>query len=139
MMASKKDTREPKPCIEYVRVSTQEQGRSGLGLEAQREAIKRFCEAERFNVVASFVEIESAKGDTLARRPKLKAALKAARRIKDQDYRVKPHAWGLDGFLKVGGQGCLVQNHAGKGGSFRRAPLCAREHFQIDGRRSFVQ
>ena len=84
------DTRELKQAIEYVRVSTQGQGRSGLGLEAQREAIQRFCEAERFHIVESFVEIESAKGDTLARRPKLKAALKAARKIKDDDYRCAP-------------------------------------------------
>ena len=84
------DAREPKPCIEYVRVSSQKQGRSGLGLEAQREAIRRFCEAERFTVVESYVEVESAKGDTLARRPKLKAALKAARKIKDVDYRCAP-------------------------------------------------
>ena len=84
------DTRELKQAIEYVRVSTRQQGRSGLGLEAQREAIQRFCEAERFHIVESFVEIESAKGDTLERRPKLKAALKAAKRIKDDDFRVAP-------------------------------------------------
>jgi DNA invertase Pin-like site-specific DNA recombinase len=85
-MATRKDRREPKPCIEYIRVSTQEQGRSGLGLEAQREAICRFCRAERFNVVETFVEVANAKGDTLDRRPKLQAALKAARRLKDDDY-----------------------------------------------------
>lgn len=34
--------------------------------------------------------IESAKGDTLAHRPKLQAALKAARKIKDLDYRCAP-------------------------------------------------
>ena len=84
------DNRERKPCIEYVRVSTKEQGRSGLGLEAQREAIGQFCLRERFNIVASFVEVESAKGDTLARRPKLREALKAARRIKDDDYKYAP-------------------------------------------------
>jgi DNA invertase Pin-like site-specific DNA recombinase len=84
------DKRERKPCIEYVRVSTKEQGRSGLGLEAQREAIGQFCLRERFNIVASFVEVESAKGDTLARRPKLREALKAARRIKDDDYKYAP-------------------------------------------------
>jgi DNA invertase Pin-like site-specific DNA recombinase len=89
-MVNRKDTREPKPCIEYVRVSTQGQGRSGLGLEAQREAIQRFCEAERFHIVETFVEIESAKGDTLERRPKLKAALRAARKIKDEDFRCAP-------------------------------------------------
>jgi DNA invertase Pin-like site-specific DNA recombinase len=84
------DKRERKPCIEYVRVSTKEQGRSGLGLEAQREAIGQFCLRERLNIVASFVEVESAKGDTLARRPKLREALKAARRIKDDDYKYAP-------------------------------------------------
>jgi DNA invertase Pin-like site-specific DNA recombinase len=82
-------SRKIKDCIEYIRVSTKEQGRSGLGLEAQREAISRFCQAEGFNVVASFVEVESGKGDG-ARRPKLRAALKAARRIKDADYKCAP-------------------------------------------------
>jgi DNA invertase Pin-like site-specific DNA recombinase len=90
MMATRKDTREPKPCVEYLRVSTKTQGRSGLGLEAQRQRIGEFCQRERFNVVASFVEVESAKGDTLAHRPKLQAALKAARKIKDVDYRCAP-------------------------------------------------
>ena len=89
-MAKRGDARELKQCIEYIRVSSKAQGRSGLGLEAQREAISRFCEAERFTVVASFVEVESAKGDTLVRRPKLQAALKAARKLKDDDYRCAP-------------------------------------------------
>src|SRR6516165_9197003 len=80
---------EIKDCVEYIRVSTKEQGRSGLGLEAQREAISRFCQAEGFNIVASFVEVESGKGDA-GRRPKLRAALKAARRIKDADYKCAP-------------------------------------------------
>jgi DNA invertase Pin-like site-specific DNA recombinase len=84
------DTREPKPAIEYIRVSSQKRGRSGLGLEAQREAVNRFCAAERFNIVTSFIEVETAKGVTLDRRPKLKAALKAARKIKDVDYRFAP-------------------------------------------------
>jgi hypothetical protein len=82
----RKPEREPKPVIEYIRVSTAQQGKSGLGLEAQRENIGRFCKQEGFTVVESFVEIESAKGDTLARRPKLAAALKAAKRLKDDDY-----------------------------------------------------
>jgi DNA invertase Pin-like site-specific DNA recombinase len=86
----KKSAREPKAAIEYVRVSTKQQGKSGLGLEAQRENISRFAKAEGFNIVASFVEVESAKGDSLSRRPKLKAALAAARKIKDDDYKCAP-------------------------------------------------
>lgn len=69
-------------CISYLRVSTCAQGRSGLGLEAQREAIARFCEAEGFTIMAEFVEVETAKGaDALDRRPRLAAALKQAKRL----------------------------------------------------------
>jgi hypothetical protein len=53
-----------------------------LGLEAQREAIDRFAKAQGLRIVESFTEVETAKGDTLARRPKLAAALKAARKLK---------------------------------------------------------
>lgn len=70
-----------KPLIAYTRVSTAEQGRSGLGLEAQRDAIERFAAAEGFTVVAAFVETETGKGaDALDRRPQLAAALAAARK-----------------------------------------------------------
>ena len=85
-MTRGKDIRPLKPCVTYVRVSTERQGRSGLGLEAQHEAIAEFCKRERLDIVKGFVEVESAKGDTLARRPQLQAALKAARKIKDDDY-----------------------------------------------------
>jgi DNA invertase Pin-like site-specific DNA recombinase len=89
MMMAKRD-RPPKPVIGYVRVSTQKQGKSGLGLEAQQEALARFAKAEVFDIVETYVETESAKGDTLARRPQLEAAMKHARRIKDHDYRYAP-------------------------------------------------
>src|ERR1700694_3356584 len=69
-----------KPLVAYLRVSTAHQGRSGLGVEAQREALGRFAHAEGFEVVAEFVEVETGKGaDALDRRPKLKAALDEAR------------------------------------------------------------
>jgi DNA invertase Pin-like site-specific DNA recombinase len=72
-----------KPVISYVRVSTDKQGRSGLGIEAQQAAIARFAEGEGYRVVAEFVEVETAKGsDALERRPKLAAALALARKIK---------------------------------------------------------
>ncbi|HEY8033949.1 MAG TPA: recombinase family protein [Methylocella sp.] len=70
-----------KPLIAYFRVSTREQGRSGLGLDAQRAAIARFALAEGFEVVGEFVEVETGKGaDALERRPQLAAALAEARR-----------------------------------------------------------
>jgi DNA invertase Pin-like site-specific DNA recombinase len=65
----------------YYRVSTREQGKSGLGLDAQRAAVARFAEAEGFEVVSEFTEIETGKGtDDLDRMPQLAASLAAARR-----------------------------------------------------------
>src|SRR5258707_5430253 len=67
--------------ITYIRVSTSQQGRSGLGIEAQRTALSHFAKAEGFEVVREFVEVETGKGaDALDRRPQLKAALTSARK-----------------------------------------------------------
>lgn len=69
-----------KQAVPYIRVSTARQGRSGLGLEAQREAIARFAEAEGIELVGEYIEVETGKGsDALDKRPQLKAALGAAR------------------------------------------------------------
>lgn len=69
--------------VAYIRVSTAGQGKSGLGIEAQREAITRFAEAESLAIIAEHVEVETGKGaDALERRPQLAAALAAARRHK---------------------------------------------------------
>lgn len=71
----------PKPLVRYIRVSTATQGRSGLGIEAQREALARFEHAEGFECVREFVEVETGKGsDALERRPQLAAALAEARK-----------------------------------------------------------
>jgi DNA invertase Pin-like site-specific DNA recombinase len=71
------------PLVAYYRVSTQKQGRSGLGLEAQRKAVFSFAEAEGFEIVAEFTEVETGKGsDALDRRPQLKAALRAAKKVR---------------------------------------------------------
>jgi DNA invertase Pin-like site-specific DNA recombinase len=71
------------PAVAYIRVSTKGQGRSGLGLEAQQDALDRFAKAEGFTIIETFSETETGKGaDALDRRPKLAAALKAARRLK---------------------------------------------------------
>ena len=69
-----------KPAVAYYRVSTERQRRSGLGIDAQKQAVARFAEAEGFELTAEFVEAESGKGaDALDRRPQLAAALSAAR------------------------------------------------------------
>jgi DNA invertase Pin-like site-specific DNA recombinase len=70
-----------KPLVGYVRVSTATQGRSGLGIQAQQEALARFAQAEGYELVRVFVEVETGKGsDSLERRPQLAAALAEARR-----------------------------------------------------------
>src|SRR5687768_8887056 len=69
--------------IAYLRVSTQRQQRSGLGIEAQRATIARFAEAEGLSIIAEYVEAETGKGaDAIDRRPQLAAALAAARAAK---------------------------------------------------------
>lgn len=70
--------------VAYLRVSSREQGKSGLGLEAQREAIERFCEADGELTVSDwFTEIESGErvSDTLFKRPQLAAALNRAAQL----------------------------------------------------------
>lgn len=67
--------------VSYLRVSTDRQGKSGLGLEAQRETIARFAEAQGMAMLAEYIDVETGKGaDALDRRPQLSAALAAARR-----------------------------------------------------------
>ncbi len=69
--------------VSYLRVSSVQQGRSGLDLEAQREALARFAAAEGFEIGREFLEVETGKGaDALERRPQLKAALAEARKRK---------------------------------------------------------
>ncbi|TIP79470.1 MAG: recombinase family protein, partial [Mesorhizobium sp.] len=69
--------------VAYYRVSTQRQGRSGLGIEAQRAAVERFAEAEDIAILKEFTEVETGKGaDALDRRPQLTAALALARQTK---------------------------------------------------------
>jgi DNA invertase Pin-like site-specific DNA recombinase len=58
--------------VSYLRVSTDKQGRSGLGLEAQREAVARYLNGGRWKLVAEYVEVESGKRNS---RPQLQAAI----------------------------------------------------------------
>jgi len=62
--------------VSYLRVSTDRQGRSGLGLEAQRQAVAEFLNGGNWQPVAEFVETESGAKDD---RPKLADALALAR------------------------------------------------------------
>lgn len=64
------------PYIAYYRVSTQRQGASGLGLEAQRAATMTFLRSNGGSLLSEFTEVESGKR---ANRPELAAALKACR------------------------------------------------------------
>ena len=68
--------------IAYYRVSTDGQGKSGLGLEAQRDAVIRFAGSEGLEVAGEFIEVETGKGaDALEKRPQLSAALRKAKQL----------------------------------------------------------
>lgn len=69
--------------VAYTRVSTEQQGKSGLGLEAQQAAIRAFAEREGYEITAWFTEVETGKGsDALKTRPELSNALKRGRLMK---------------------------------------------------------
>jgi DNA invertase Pin-like site-specific DNA recombinase len=71
--------------IAYTRVSTAEQGKSGLGLDAQRANIEAFAAREGLEIVHRFEEIETGKGaDAIDRRPELAKALEAARKLRGE-------------------------------------------------------
>jgi DNA invertase Pin-like site-specific DNA recombinase len=69
--------------VAYLRVSKERAGKPSLGIEAQREAVRRFAEAHSFDVAGEFVEVETGKGfDALDRRAQLASALALAKRKK---------------------------------------------------------
>jgi len=69
--------------VAYLRVSTGRQGRSGLGLDAQRAAIAQFAQAHGLGIIGEHLEVQTGKGsDALDRRPQLVAALAQARKAK---------------------------------------------------------
>jgi DNA invertase Pin-like site-specific DNA recombinase len=65
--------------VAYFRVSTDKQGASGLGLEAQREAVTRHVAASGGRIIAEFTEVESGKRSN---RPQLERAISHAKRVK---------------------------------------------------------
>lgn len=66
--------------VAYYRVSTDKQGRSGLGLEAQREAVRNYLDGGRWKLIAEYTEVESGKNDE---RPELQKALHRVKVILD--------------------------------------------------------
>src|SRR5215218_5506994 len=65
--------------VAYYRVSTDRQGKSGLGLEAQRKAVLDYLNGGAWELVGEFTEVESGKRSD---RPELERALEACRRQK---------------------------------------------------------
>jgi DNA invertase Pin-like site-specific DNA recombinase len=65
--------------VAYFRVSTDRQGKSGLGLEAQREAVMNYLDGGRWTLIKEFTEVESGKRND---RPELVKALAACKRQK---------------------------------------------------------
>jgi DNA invertase Pin-like site-specific DNA recombinase len=65
--------------VAYFRVSTDRQGKSGLGLDAQREAVMNYLNGGRWSLVDEFTEVESGKRSD---RPELEKALAACKKLK---------------------------------------------------------
>ncbi|AKR48182.1 recombinase family protein [Acetobacter pasteurianus] len=62
--------------VAYYRVSTEKQGKSGLGIEAQRHTVRNFLNGGDWELLAEFTEIETGKNDA---RPQLELAMKECR------------------------------------------------------------
>jgi len=69
--------------IAYYRVSTAKQGQSGLGLEAQQEAVRQYLNGGKWELLGEYTEVETGKGaDALDKRPQLRAALAQCKKDK---------------------------------------------------------
>ena len=65
---------QPQTFVAYFRVSTQRQGASGLGIEAQRLAVSRYLAERSQTALGEFVETETGKGaNALEKRPQLRS------------------------------------------------------------------
>ena len=65
--------------VSYLRVSTDRQGRSGLGLEAQRKAVSDYLDGGDWELIEEYIEVESGKKNS---RPELAMALDACKKHK---------------------------------------------------------
>ena len=104
--------------IAYYRVSTARQGKSGLGIEAQKAAVQRFAEAEGIDLIGQHVEVETGKGaDAFDRRPEAAQRKCFDRSITDRHHVIDHHrlekALGAEVVHKVVGiEGRLVTARA---------------------------
>jgi DNA invertase Pin-like site-specific DNA recombinase len=78
-MAGKMNPRATRRFVAYYRVSTDRQGQSGLGLEAQRKAVADYLKGGAWELVGEFTEVESGKKSD---RPQLRMAIEACRKHK---------------------------------------------------------
>lgn len=78
---SQKGSKMIKQAVAYYRVSTDRQGKSGLGLEAQQSAVQNFSDGQGTKLVKEFTEVESGKKNN---RPVLQEALAYCRKYKAQ-------------------------------------------------------
>jgi DNA invertase Pin-like site-specific DNA recombinase len=65
-----------KPAVAYLRVSTRNQGESGLGIDAQRAAVEKHCRQNELELIDEFLEIESGR---VSSRPILREAIDRAK------------------------------------------------------------
>jgi DNA invertase Pin-like site-specific DNA recombinase len=65
--------------VAYYRVSTDKQGKSGLGLDAQRQAVENYLNGGNWKLISEFTEVESGKNSD---RPQLRAAQAACKKHK---------------------------------------------------------
>ena len=68
--------------VAYYRVSTDRQGTSGLGLEAQQEAVRVFLNGGKWSLIGEFTEVESGARKKLKNRPMMASALELCRKQK---------------------------------------------------------
>jgi hypothetical protein len=80
--------------VSYLRVSTDKQGITGLGMDAQREAVRRYVQ-NRVQIAAEFVEVESARGTPTVRVYSLhwRNAASGVRSWLSQSLTVSPATW----------------------------------------------
>lgn len=68
--------------VAYLRVSTDKQGRSGLGIEAQATAVAQHIRQAGCDLLGTYTEVETGKKDSLGNRPELRKAIAHAKRCK---------------------------------------------------------